>query len=377
MYASAWPGLNPALLFKKQHRELPFPLDAPRRSPFHVARNGIYHLFRALRLRKDEFVLVPDYHHGNEIWAIRAAGAPLRFYRIDRNLKPDLDQLRRLSKSGARVLYVTHFMGWPQPLKDLLELARERGMVLVEDCALSLLTNVEGVPVGSFGDYAIFCLYKTLPVPNGGLLVSNNSALPELDRIRPVKSPALSVAGRSTELVLEWVRNRADRVGGLLASLKRMAGQSLNRCRVQRVSVGDTGFNIANVNFGMSEISENLLTQFDYSWIYRKRRENFRLMLEKLRNRASLLTMPLDEGVCPLFFPILVSDKSSAARALWRRGIGAVEFWNYGDDEAAAGASENAGFLRRHVLELPVHQDLTPSHIEYIAEQVTNLDLHL
>jgi len=102
------------------------------------------------------------------------------YYSIDRNLQPDLDQLSLLARAGARALYVIHFIGWPQPMNRILELCRTAGLILVEDCALSLLSQTDGRPLGSFGDYSVFCLYKTLPVPNGGLLVQNNSNLPTI-----------------------------------------------------------------------------------------------------------------------------------------------------------------------------------------------------
>jgi len=84
----------------------------------------------------------------------------------------------------------------------------------------------------------------------------------------------------------------------------------------------------------------------------------------------------LDEGICPLFFPLLVPDKHAAAQALWRRGIGAVEFWNYGDPEARGVGFEDAQFLRDHVLELPIHQDVGTAQVEYMADQVLRLQLH-
>ena len=49
--------------------------------------------------------------------------------------------------------------------------------------ALSLLSEPDGEPLGSFGDWSIFCLYKTLPVPNGALLVQNAMPLGGLDRL--------------------------------------------------------------------------------------------------------------------------------------------------------------------------------------------------
>jgi dTDP-4-amino-4,6-dideoxygalactose transaminase len=35
----------------------------------------------------------------------------------------------------------------------------------------------------------------------------------------------------------------------------------------------------------------------------------------------------------------------------------------------------DAQFLRRHVLELPIHQDLTARHVDHIATQVNSLTI--
>src|SRR5262245_46992414 len=87
MYIPPWPSLNPVQLFVPDvERPMPFPLNVEGNRYFYVARNGIYHLFRSLGFGKGDTVLVPDYHHGNEIYAIRASGATLRFYPIQRDL---------------------------------------------------------------------------------------------------------------------------------------------------------------------------------------------------------------------------------------------------------------------------------------------------
>ena len=376
MYVPAWPGLNPVSLLRPDARELPFPLSSPNRSTFYRARTALYHLFRALNLRRDETVLVPDYHHGNEILAIRAAGAAVRAYPIRRDLQPDLDVLERVARaSNARALLAIHFLGWPQPIEALRAFCRERGMVLVEDCALSLLSETGGGPLGTFGDYAVFCLYKTVPVPNGGLLVQNGNLLDGLGRRRLRSCGLPSVAGRTLELVLEAVRNRWDRVGAALFSVKRSAGRALRALHVRPLPVGDIGFAEADVEVDMSALCRPLLRKFDYEDVRRRRRRNFLLLREKLAGKVALLCGELPPGVCPLFFPILVADKRPAAEALWSRGVSAVEFWNHGDPEASTAGSTDAEFLRRHVLELPIHQSLAPSQVEYMADQVLRLSL--
>jgi len=139
--------------------------------------------------------------------------------------------------------------------------------------------------------------------------------------------------------------------------------------------VGNIGWNIADVNIAMSSISDTVMKRLEYDPIRRKRRENFLLMQKRLDGRVKMLRQDLPEGVCPLFFPILVEDKHAAAQALWQRGIGAVEFWNDGDAQANGDIGADARYLRAHVLELPIHQDVTPTQVEYIADQVLRLEL--
>src|SRR5829696_8995461 len=179
MYVPTFQGLSAIDLLKPASKPAAcFPFNAPRLS-FYRARNAIYHLFRELQaLTPSLTVLVPDYNSGNEVLALQAAGATVHFYRIGRDMQPDIEDVERLCKRhDPDVLYVIHYLGWPQPLSALAALCQQRSMLLVEDCALSLLSEPDGQPLGSTGDWSIFCLYKTLPVPNGALLVQNTVPL--------------------------------------------------------------------------------------------------------------------------------------------------------------------------------------------------------
>jgi dTDP-4-amino-4,6-dideoxygalactose transaminase len=375
VYVSSWPGMTLREFFQHQSdRRLPFPLSTENRLSFYVARSGIYHLFRALGFKQGDIVLVPDYHSGNEVAAIRAAGASIVYYPIRRNLEPDMDKLADLARLKPRAVYVIHYLGWPQPMREIAELFRESGSVVIEDCALSLLSETEGVPLGSFGDYSVFCLYKTLPVPNGGLLVQNREVLPPLTTLDLQRCPRASLAGRSAELLLEALRSRSDGVGKVLFDIKRAVGRTLRAVRVPQVPVGDIGWNPAHVNIAMSDFSHSLMKGLDYEGIRRRRRENFLLLRKRLAGQVAMPREDLKEGVCPLFFPILVKDKHEAAKALWSSGIGAVEFWN-GAAEGNGGHRSDAQYLRNHLLELPIHQGVGPPQVHYIANQVERLKL--
>lgn len=375
MYIPAGPVLSPRHVFSFDGRkERPFPLDGGQRTYFHMARNGIYHLLRALSFHAEDTVLVPDYHHGVEVQAIQAAGASIRYYTVNRHLEPDLDQVERLCRSNPRALYVIHFLGWPQPIGELATLCRERGIMLIEDCALALLSAVGRRPLGTFGQYAIFCLYKTLPIPNGGLLVQNEEDHEDLTHPALSSCGLASGGGQSLELMVEWFRSRSDPLGTLLGLLKKALVPVLNALGVQSHPAGTADLDLTQVNLGMSPLCHGLLKRFDYDQIRQRRRDNFLLMREKLAGRVALVRQELGEGVCPLFFPILVPDKGAVAGALRQRGIRALEWWSAAAPTTKAAAGSESQFLRDHLLGLPIHQDVTPMHVEYIADQVLSLD---
>lgn len=349
-----------------------FPLNAAGRLPFYRARNAIYHLFRVLVRRHPRLtVLAPDYHSGNEILAMRAAGARIRYYPVGARMQADVETVRRLcDRHAPDLLYVIHYIGWPQPVSELAAMCETRGMFLVEDCALSLFTNVDGRPLGTFGNWSIFCLYKTLPLPNGALLIQNGPHLDALDAVRLRPAGPASVAGRTAELLVQRIRGRVNAVGAALQLAKHGVGRVVGALNVHRANVGDIGFNLDEADLAMSTVCAKLLDRFDVEDIRQRRIANYRLLDTQLDPGISRVFERLPDGVCPLFFPILVRDKHAAASALQRRGVDALEFWN-DSVESGEEMSEHARFLRAHVLELPIHQDLTPRQIAYMAQQVS------
>src|SRR5687767_4917767 len=307
-----------------------FPFNVPHRLSFYRARNAIYHLFRALlETNPGLTVLAPDYNSGNEILAMRAAGAALRYCPVRRDMRLDPDDVERCCRThNPDLLYVIHYAGWPQPMPELVDLCRRRGMLLVEDCALSLLSESDGRPLGSVGDWSVFCLYKTLPLPNGALLVQNGPRLESLERLVLRDAGTASVLGRTAELLVQRIRGRANGVGAALQVVKRGMGRAAGALEVRRANVGDIGFNMDDVDLAMSRMSERLLMRMDFAEIKRRRVENYRLLSERLGPDVIQVFPDLPEGVCPLFFPIIVQDKHAAAEALRAGGVDALEFWN-------------------------------------------------
>jgi dTDP-4-amino-4,6-dideoxygalactose transaminase len=159
--------------------------------------------------------------------------------------------------------------------------------------------------------------------------------------------------------------------------VKRGLGLAAGALDVHRTPVGDMGFDLADVDLAMSRVSERLLNRLDFADIRRTRLANFRRLADALGGRTNRILPEPDDGVCPLFFPVLVRDKHAVATALRKRGVDALEFWNDGIDRDGAEMSADARFLRAHVLELPIHQDLTDAHVDFIARQASHVNLRM
>jgi len=375
VYISSWQGLGFSELMGRGYcHSLPFPLNIRNGPYFYLARGGIYYLFRNLLKTSNDTVLVPAYHHGNEINAIIAAGWKVCYYSIDRWMKPDLEELERLCDERTRAILVIHYLGWPQPIAEIAEFCRQRGLIFVEDCALSFLSDIDGQPLGSFGDYAIFCLYKTLPLPNGGLIVQRENARNGFVNIKLRSPEKIATIARCTELVMERIRLNTDAIGKRLFWAKSKIGDFLNIMRIERTAVGDTGFDLSKVDIEMSSICHAILRNLDYEKIRHQRRKNFLYLCNLFDGKICSVFHDLPKGVCPLFYPIFVRDKGKAATILREHCVEAVEFWNSGNPTMPVSDFPDVQFLRKHLLELPIHQDLQERQLEYLARQVLNFE---
>src|SRR5262249_12126598 len=194
---------------------------------FKRAANGIHSLFLSLVQRSRRVpVLVPDYNSGNDVLAMRAAGARIEYCPVGPDMRLDPDEVeQRCDQHRPDVLYVIHYAGWPQAMAPLVDLCRRRNMLLVEDCALALLSESGGLPLCSFGEWSVFCLYKTLPLPNGALLVQNTDCEEPLPEVSFRSAGAPSTLGRLAELFVQRVRLRTGAAGDAVLTLKQTVGR--------------------------------------------------------------------------------------------------------------------------------------------------------
>lgn len=87
------------------------------------------------------------------------------------------ETVARVITPRTRAIIAVHLAGWPCEMGPILDLAREHGLFVIEDCAQAHGATYRGRPVGTFGDVGCFsfCQDKIITTGGeGGLIVTND-----------------------------------------------------------------------------------------------------------------------------------------------------------------------------------------------------------
>ncbi|HXE94788.1 MAG TPA: aminotransferase class V-fold PLP-dependent enzyme [Dongiaceae bacterium] len=338
---------------------------------FYFGRGALWHAIRSLHLSASDNVLVPSYHCGVEIEAVSMAGVRLRYYDVQEDFSIDLSDLHSRIDADTKAILLIHYFGFPQPVEAIKAICTAGNITLVEDCSQALFSSFKGKPLGTFGDLAVFSQRKTLPLPDGGALLINN---PSLTPDPPGNKPSNYVAVKKMiGMLFRSIFNLNPR-NELPYIFERMAAIINSRVARKEGSRYSTGMEVDSdrCSLDMSGPSRYIMDRTRIEPVIRRRRDNYLCLLRHLTGvpHFRIVREQLPEGACPLFFPVRIEGvgRHVIQERLLRSGINGFVF----GDELHAGLPRNqfrnAEMLSREVLSLPVHQDLKPADMAYIAE---------
>ncbi len=122
--------------------------------------------------------------------AILRAGLAARFADIGPDFNLDPAKVLPLVNERTRAILPVHLYGLPADMDPLTDLARSRGLRVVEDAAQAIGAAYRGRPVGSF-DVACFSLYatKNITTGEGGMVTTNDDEI--ADRLRLMRNQGM------------------------------------------------------------------------------------------------------------------------------------------------------------------------------------------
>lgn len=286
---------------------------------FSAAREGLAAILRALDLKNGK-VLLPAYigwspREGSGVFDPIAAVCPKHsFYALDDRLRIDLDSVRcELQAGDVRVFIIIHYFGYVDPCyAETIQLAREHGAFIIEDAAHAMLTDLVGNRCGKLGDACLYSFHKMLPVQSGGAAIFNDPSSPLLERIQHDPAAAALSCG------------------------------------------------------------------FDLNAISAKRRA-IALRLDQLVRECDPDIEPLfgipSDGEVPQTYPVMIRNcpRNRVYHEMNNAGFGVVSLYHTLISQIPQKDFPGPVFVSRHILNLPVHQDVPETAVEPMIRELTRV----
>ncbi len=160
------------------------------------ATAGLHLAFLALGLGPGDVILIPSFAWPSAANMAARAGAIPFFIDVEARtanlssvtLREGLERARQAGLPKPKALVVIHEFGLPAPMAEILPVAREQGLVVIEDAACALGARQAGKPLGHFGRAAIFSFHprKSISTGEGGMVVTADGQI--ADAIRGLRN---------------------------------------------------------------------------------------------------------------------------------------------------------------------------------------------
>jgi len=169
-------------------------------------------------------VIVPTFTYIASVNTIAQCGATPVFADCREGdwLLDPADAAARVTPRTKAILPV-HLYGAACDMRALGELARARGLGVVEDCAEAFGTTLDGRHVGTFGDVGTFSFFgnKTITTGEGGMVIAQDEA--SAQRMRIVRGQGQSLTRRYWHEVLGFNYRMTNIVAAIgLAQIERL-----------------------------------------------------------------------------------------------------------------------------------------------------------
>lgn len=272
------------------------------------------------------------------VGAIVAVGARPVFVDVDDQYAIDARLIEAAITPRTKAILPVHWAGLPPDMPAIMDLARRRGLYVVEDACPATGAAYAGQAAGSFGDLGAFSMHPLKPLHvwgDGGAVVTNDDRAARWLRLYRnhgmVNRDEIEMWGVNQRLqtLQAVVANRVlDRVGGWVD---------------RRIEIAD------RLDRGLSDVSQVRVPPRP-----RERRNAFQLYIVRCERRDELLKYLAGQNVeAKVHYPIPLHLQPAARDLGYKRG----------DFPVAEAQAED-------IVTLPGHQFLTDAEVDYMIDRV-------
>jgi dTDP-4-amino-4,6-dideoxygalactose transaminase len=173
-------------------------------------------------------VIVPAYTYIATAAAVVGVGAVPVIAEVDNSLTIDPEDIKRKITPYTKAIIPVHMRGVPCRMDEIMAIARENGLKVIEDTAQADGGSYKGKPLASIGDAGIFSFQqsKTITAGEGGLFLTDDEAIFERGRMAHDSAFGFWKPDESEQRPIPGVGMRISEVSGAIALVQhgRLAG---------------------------------------------------------------------------------------------------------------------------------------------------------
>lgn len=141
---------------------------------------GMHLVWFTLGIGPGDEVIVPSQTHAATAHTVLLTGATPVF--VDAEAETgniDIGAIAAAIGPKTKAIAVVHYLGMPVDMTAVMDLAKDHGLFVLEDCALAVGTRLDGVHAGLLGDVGVFSFYpvKHMTTAEGGMIITKHGDL--------------------------------------------------------------------------------------------------------------------------------------------------------------------------------------------------------
>ena len=297
---------------------------------------------------------VPAYTCETVLSSYEKAGYALRFYDIDRNRLTPLFRTEDLST--VSVLAVCGYYGFSSYDSDFVRECKQTGIRVIQDTTHSVFSIDGHCPDA---DYYAASFRKWMGVACGGVAIKKEG--------RFSTSPPKAPDPRHLEGRYLAMEHRAQELKTNDGTFDQKASEVFWETELRLREMFDT--------FGSDDTSKAILTQYDPLPLFEKRRNNYRTLLENLKEskQCQAVFSTLDESSCPSHFSFYSEDREKTMRQLEENNIKSTVYWPIPPQIKHLERFPQAEWVYGHIVSVQMDQRYSEQDMQYLGSCLSKL----
>lgn len=353
---------------------------------FDSGRSALYFALKSLGAAEEIEVLVQAYTCVVVANAINWTDAKPIYVDIGNDFNIDPNDLVKKITTKTKILIIQHTFGQPAKLDEILAIAKQYNLKVVEDCAHSLGARYNNKLTGTFGDIGMlsFGSDKIISCCRGGALITNNELLNK--KISEYKN---SLQQASYNKIFQHLMHYpvfyfskplySFKIGKLLLLLAKKIG-IINSIIYQPEKIGErVKFYPAKLSNALAQILVNQINEIDI--INRHRQQIATLYSQKIKNKN--IKSPLKDSVNSIYlrYPILINEPKKLLAYTKKQNIILGDWYNASLAPADCnldktgykiGDCYNAELLASQSVNLPTDRQINFEDVERIIKTINS-----